>query len=88
MDIRDHNRRAWDREVERGNRWTVPVTPEQIARAHSVYIRQAEEIQRCRDTLAAHVPQPPELGCDKRFFRGFPDPGWSEAVNSALAEIR
>jgi pimeloyl-ACP methyl ester carboxylesterase len=60
-------------------------TPEQIARAHSVYIRQAEEIQRCRDTLAAHVPQPPELTCDKRFFRGFPDPGWSEVVNSALA---
>jgi pimeloyl-ACP methyl ester carboxylesterase len=60
-------------------------TPDQVARAHSVYIRQAEEIQRCRDTLAAHVPQPPELACDKRFFRGFPDPGWSEAVNSALA---
>jgi SAM-dependent methyltransferase len=33
MDIRDHNRRAWDREVERGNRWTQPVTPEAIARA-------------------------------------------------------
>ena len=33
MDIRDHNRRAWDREVERGNRWTQPVTPEEIARA-------------------------------------------------------
>jgi len=60
-------------------------TPEQIAQAHSLYIRQAREIQRCRDTLAAHVPQPPELTCDKRFFRGFPDPGWSEAVNNALA---
>jgi SAM-dependent methyltransferase len=33
LDIRDHNRRAWDREVERGNRWTQPVTPEEIARA-------------------------------------------------------
>ena len=33
MDIREYNRRAWDREVERGNRWTVPVTPEQIAQA-------------------------------------------------------
>ncbi len=33
MDIRDHNRRAWDREVERGNRWTQPVTPEEIERA-------------------------------------------------------
>ena len=33
MDIREHNRRAWDREVEQGNRWTRPVTPEDIARA-------------------------------------------------------
>lgn len=33
MDIREHNRRAWDREVEHGNRWTMPVTPEEIARA-------------------------------------------------------
>ena len=33
IDIRDHNRRAWDREVERGNRWTQPVTPEEIERA-------------------------------------------------------
>lgn len=29
----DHNRRAWDRQVERGNRWTVPVGPEEVARA-------------------------------------------------------
>ena len=62
-----------------------PVTPEQLARTHSIFIRQAEEIQRCRDALAAHIQQPPELGCDKRFFRGFPDPGWSQALNSALA---
>lgn len=61
-------------------------TPEQIARAHGGYIRQAAEIQRCRDALAAQVPQPPELACDKRFFRGFPDPGWSNAVDSALAK--
>lgn len=61
-------------------------TPSQIARAHGVYIRQAMEIQRCRDALAAHLAQPPELACDKRFFRGFPDPGWSEALNSALAD--
>jgi hypothetical protein len=32
------------------------------------------------------VPQPRELACDKRFFRGFPDPGWSDAVNAALAD--
>jgi pimeloyl-ACP methyl ester carboxylesterase len=61
-------------------------TPEQIAAAHSFYIQQAIEIQRCRDTLAAHVPQPTELACNKRFFRGFPDPGWSDAVNAALAQ--
>ena len=33
MDIRAYNRRAWDREVERGNQWTVPVSPEAIAAA-------------------------------------------------------
>jgi SAM-dependent methyltransferase len=33
MDVRDHNRKAWDREVERGNRWTVPVGPEAVAAA-------------------------------------------------------
>src|SRR5918995_974698 len=30
MDIRGRNEQAWDREVERGNRWTVPVGPEVI----------------------------------------------------------
>jgi len=62
-----------------------PQTSEQVAREHMVFIRQAEEIQRCRDALANHVPQPPELACDKRFFRGFPEPGWSEPLNAALA---
>jgi len=33
MDIRSYNRRAWDREVERKNPWTVPVAPEAIAAA-------------------------------------------------------
>ena len=33
MEIREHNRRAWDRQVEGGNRWTVPVGPEAIAAA-------------------------------------------------------
>ena len=28
-----YNRHAWDRQVERGNRWTVPVGPEEVARA-------------------------------------------------------
>ena len=33
MDVRRYNRRAWDREVERGQKWTVPVEPEAIAAA-------------------------------------------------------
>ena len=32
-DVVDYNRRAWDRQVRRGNRWTVPVGPEEVARA-------------------------------------------------------
>jgi SAM-dependent methyltransferase len=32
-DILTYNRHAWDRQVERGNRWTVPAGPEEIARA-------------------------------------------------------
>lgn len=31
--IREHNRLAWDRRVERGNPWTVPVGPEAVAAA-------------------------------------------------------
>lgn len=61
-------------------------TPEQVARAHTLFIGQATEIQRCRDSLAAHLQQPPELACDKRFLRGFPEPGWSQALNAALAD--
>jgi SAM-dependent methyltransferase len=33
VDIRVYNRHAWDRQVEKGNRWTVPVGPEVIAAA-------------------------------------------------------
>jgi SAM-dependent methyltransferase len=33
MDIRSYNRIAWDREVERGNQWTIPVSEEIVARA-------------------------------------------------------
>jgi SAM-dependent methyltransferase len=32
-DILRYNRRAWDRQVERGNPWTIPVGPDVIARA-------------------------------------------------------
>lgn len=33
MDVRAFNRLAWDRQVEKGNRWTVPVDPETTAAA-------------------------------------------------------
>src|ERR671915_1168075 len=33
MDIRGYNREAWDREVERGNEWTVPVEEDVIEAA-------------------------------------------------------
>lgn len=33
MDILSYNRHAWNRQVEKGNRWTVPVGPEVIAAA-------------------------------------------------------
>jgi SAM-dependent methyltransferase len=33
FDVRGYNRTAWDAEVERGNPWTVPVSPEVIRRA-------------------------------------------------------
>ena len=30
MDVRGYNQEAWDREVERGNQWTMPVGPDVI----------------------------------------------------------
>jgi SAM-dependent methyltransferase len=33
VDVREHNRRAWDRRAEAGCRWTVPVGPEAVAAA-------------------------------------------------------
>jgi SAM-dependent methyltransferase len=33
MDIRAYNRDAWNHQVESGNPWTVPVTPEEISAA-------------------------------------------------------
>src|SRR5688572_12933114 len=32
-DIRQLNREAWDRQVLKNNKWTIPVSPEAIARA-------------------------------------------------------
>jgi SAM-dependent methyltransferase len=33
MDLPDYNRKAWDAQVAKGNRWTVPVGPDEIAAA-------------------------------------------------------
>lgn len=33
MDIIKHNKNAWNREVEKKNRWTIPVSTEEIAKA-------------------------------------------------------
>ena len=33
MDIREYNRTAWDRQVEGGNQWSVPVSPTVVADA-------------------------------------------------------
>ena len=30
MDVREHNRHAWNRQVERENSWTVPVSESDI----------------------------------------------------------
>jgi SAM-dependent methyltransferase len=35
MDVVSFNRNAWDKQVESGNPWTVPVTPEQVNAARS-----------------------------------------------------
>lgn len=35
MDIAEHNRRAWTREVELGNKWTLPVDSGTVARARA-----------------------------------------------------
>jgi SAM-dependent methyltransferase len=34
-EILNYNRRAWDRQVERRNHWTVPVSAEEVARART-----------------------------------------------------
>lgn len=33
MNIREHNRKAWNRQVESGNAWTIPVTVGEVASA-------------------------------------------------------
>ena len=33
MDVRSYNRDKWDKQVENGNPWTIPASPEVIAAA-------------------------------------------------------
>ncbi|MFN2147153.1 MAG: class I SAM-dependent methyltransferase [Anaerolineales bacterium] len=48
--IAAHNRKAWDRLVEEGNRWTVPVSPEEIAAARQgawqVFLTESKPVPR------------------------------------------
>ncbi len=39
VDVWSHNSRAWDAEVGRGNRWTLPVSPEEVAQARQGLVR-------------------------------------------------
>ena len=50
MDIRQHNRDAWNRQVEGGNPWTLPVSAEEVAAARagrwSVVLTPARPVPR------------------------------------------
>src|SRR5487761_2529110 len=50
MDIVAHNSAAWDRQVETGNIWTIPATPEAIAAARrgewSVLLTETRPVPR------------------------------------------
>ena len=38
MDILEYNRKAWTKEVNKGNTWTKPVSPEEIRKARSGFL--------------------------------------------------
>lgn len=50
MNVREYNRDAWDKEVEKGNPWTQPVSPEIIANARrgewSVLLTEQKTVPR------------------------------------------
>ncbi len=46
LDIRNHNREAWDRQVEKGNQWTIPVSPQRIVDARSVNFSRTATLPR------------------------------------------
>ena len=49
-EIRDINRAAWDGYAERGNRWSIPVSPEEISAAKrgewAVYLTEPRPVPR------------------------------------------
>ena len=57
MDIRAYNREKWDLQVEQGNPWTIPASPEQIASARrgEWYVRLTEQKQVPRDWFPADM---------------------------------
>jgi ubiquinone/menaquinone biosynthesis C-methylase UbiE len=48
MDIIAHNRAGWDREVEQGNEWTIPVSAEAVAAARrgewEIYLSESKPV--------------------------------------------
>ena len=50
MNVRAHNRIAWDKQVEYGNQWTVPVSPEAVAAARKgrweIYLTPSRPVPR------------------------------------------
>jgi SAM-dependent methyltransferase len=50
IDVRAHNRAAWNRQVELGNVWTLPVTPEETAAARrgewAIYLTPTRPVPR------------------------------------------
>ncbi|HEX2741369.1 MAG TPA: class I SAM-dependent methyltransferase [Rubrobacter sp.] len=57
MDVRGYNQEAWDREVERGNQWTVPFGPDVIEAA-----RRGEWTVLLTDSVPVPKSWFPEMG--------------------------
>jgi SAM-dependent methyltransferase len=61
MDVREHNRIAWDAQAERGNRWTVPSSDEAIEAARrgtwEIFLTPTRPVPRgwLGDVSARHV---------------------------------
>ena len=68
--------------------------PEALEREHKFFTVQAAELRACRDAIVAgrplnDVPPPTlvKLPCEQRFFRGFPEKGWSPALNATALQM-